>query len=124
MFKWLKAKPRGDTATVESASGNEHAVIVHFEYGQDDLDDLHETEERLRRAVDEAAAGEHDGHEIAVDGSHGVLYLYGPDADVLFATIKPIVLSAPCLKNPRAILRYGRADDPHARESSVDFGVH
>lgn len=63
----------------------EQAVIVHFDFAADSLEPLHDFEEQLEAAIAEAEVGEYDGHEIAVDLSDGTLYMYGPDADALFA---------------------------------------
>ena len=89
----------------------EHAVIVRFDYGSKDLAPLFEVEEQLEAAVEAAGAGEYDGNEIAVDGSDGFLYLYGPDADRLYAAIEDVLGGATCLKNAVATLRYGPPED-------------
>ena len=68
----------------------EHAVIIKFRYGSTNLDKLFELEDQLEKAISEAKAGEYDGNEIAVDGSDGSLYMYGPDADRLLDVIEPI----------------------------------
>ena len=69
----------------------EHAVIITFHYGSTNLDRLFELEDQLEKAISEAKVGEYDGNEIAVDGSDGSLYMYGPDADRLFAVVEPII---------------------------------
>ena len=69
----------------------EHAVIVHFSYGSTDFSRLFALEDELIEAIEKADAGEFDGNEVAADGSDGYLYMYGPDADKLFETVKPIV---------------------------------
>ena len=73
----------------ESAKLPEQSVIVHFQYGKTDLDDLYALEDRLEPLIADAGVGEFDGHEIALDGSDGFLYMYGPDADKLFDVVKP-----------------------------------
>ena len=91
---------------------SEHAVIVKFEYGSTDLSSLFELEDQLEALLDGGEVGEYDGHELAVDGSDGLLYLYGPDADELYAKIRPILATADCIANAVATLRYGPpADD-------------
>ena len=60
---------------------SEHAMIVKFDYGTTDLGPLFELEDQLETLLEDGKYGEYDGHEIAVDGSDGLLYLYGPDAD-------------------------------------------
>jgi hypothetical protein len=88
----------------------EHAVIVHFDYTADSLDPLHDLEEQLEEAIATAGVGEFDGNEIAVDLSDGSLYMYGPDADALFAVVRPLLVAADCLCNARVTLRYGPAE--------------
>ena len=92
-------------------SGSEQAVIVHFNYGQTDLDPLFAIERQLEKAVTEADVGEYDGNEVATDGSDGYLYMYGPDADALFAVVRPILESVPFMKGSVAHLRYGPPED-------------
>lgn len=89
----------------------EHAVIVHFEYAADNLAPLFELEEKLEEAIDAAGVGEFDGDEMAVDLSDGSLYMYGPDADALFAAVRPLLGGASCLRNVRATVRYGPPED-------------
>jgi hypothetical protein len=85
----------------------EHAVIVKFDYGTTDLDPLFELEDQIESLLEDGTHGEYDGHEIAVDGSDGLLYLYGPDADGLYNAIKPTLLASSAIKNVVATLRYG-----------------
>jgi len=103
---------------------DEQAVLVHFDYGQDELEPIHALEDRLRGVLDEAAAGWVDGHEVAMDGADGTLFLYGPDADVLFVTVRPTLAAAECLLDARVVLRYGRPDDPDAKQITTDLGLH
>jgi len=65
----------------EEPSADKHAIIAYFEYGQTDLEPLFEVERHLEAAIDKAGVGEFDGNEIAVDGTDGSLYMYGPPED-------------------------------------------
>lgn len=86
----------------------EHAVIVNFGYGgSTDLGPLFALERELESAIVAANAGEYDGNELAVDGSDGTLYMYGPDADKLFAAVKPALESCRFMKGAVVKLRYG-----------------
>ena len=107
---------------VVGSSGNlDHAVIARFEYGSTDLEALFEVERQLEAAIDEAGVGEFDGNEIAVDGSDGSLYMYGPDADKLFEVVRPVLERAECLSNVVALLRYGGCVEG-VREREVRVG--
>ncbi|WP_374355409.1 hypothetical protein [Chitinimonas sp.] len=86
---------------------DEHAVVVHFIYGSKDLKSLFALEDKLEKAILAAGAGEFDGNEVATDGSDGYLYMYGPNADRLFAAIKPILEKTPFMHGAKAKLRYG-----------------
>ena len=90
---------------------SDHAVIVRFDYGQTDLSPLHELEDKLIDAIESAAVGEFDGNEIAMDGSDGTLYMYGPSADRLFDVVRPVLASAECIHNAVATIRYGPPED-------------
>ena len=90
---------------------SDHAVIVRFDYGQTDLSPLYELEDQLIAAIESAEVGEFDGNEVAVDGSDGTLYMYGPDADRLFEVVRPVLASATCIRNAVATIRYGPPED-------------
>ncbi len=86
---------------------NQHAVIVHFTYGSTDLSALFALETLLEAAIVKANAGEFDGNEVATDGRDGFLYMYGPDADYLFAAIKPTLDESAFMRGAEVRLRYG-----------------
>jgi hypothetical protein len=90
-----------------SNNSPEHAVIVHLRYGKTDLAPLHELEDRLETAINNAGVGEFDGDEVAVDGSDALLYMYGPNGDQLFAVINPILRSSEYTKDAEVKIRYG-----------------
>ncbi len=91
-----------------SVFAQEQAVIVHFfNYGSKDLTRLFALEDKLENAIATSGAGEYDGNEIAVDGSDGYLYMYGPDADRLFLVVKPILEVTPFTKGAHVTKRYG-----------------
>ncbi|MDR3418853.1 MAG: hypothetical protein P4L83_21985 [Nevskia sp.] len=94
-----------------------HAVIIEFSYGSTDLDPLYEFEDRLEDAISEAGVGEYDGHELAIDGSGGRLYLYGPDADRLYAAIEYILNETPFMLGAEVCKRYGPAADDTPQET-------
>ena len=91
----------------EPKEDGQHAIIIHFNYGQPSLDPLHTLEDKLRIAVSQADAGEYDGHEIAMDLSDGFLYMYGPDAYKLYAAVEPILESSSFMIGATARLRFG-----------------
>lgn len=95
----------------EEVDAVEHAVIIHFAYGSTDLDALFALEDQLEDVLDETGVGELDGNEVAVDGSDGRLYLYGPDADQLFAAIQATLSAATFMRGAKVQLRYGPPEE-------------
>jgi hypothetical protein len=101
---------------------SEHSVIIHFLYGSTDLSRLFALEDELSSVVDTSGVGEVDGNEIAVDGSDGYLFLYGPDADKLFNAIKPVLESTDFMKGAKVTLQYG-PPDVGGREAEFEIGA-
>jgi hypothetical protein len=85
----------------------EHLVIVHFSYGSTNLQHVYALEDLLRIAISEAAAGEYEGHEVAEDGSDGFYYMYGPDAEVLYRVISPVLEASSFMRGATVTLRFG-----------------
>jgi hypothetical protein len=95
-----------------SAKPDDHAVIVTFGYGGcTDLGPLFALEDRLMSDIAAAHAGEYDGNEVATDGSDGTLYMYGPDADRLFAAVRSSLEACDFMKGAVVKLRYGPPAD-------------
>jgi hypothetical protein len=88
-----------------------HAVIVHFMYGLEELDPLYRLEDELAENILLNNAGEYDGHEIAMDNSDGYLYMYGPDAESLFKAIRPALEACRFMKGAKALMRFGLNDE-------------
>ena len=91
----------------EQPPATQHAVIVQFNYLPATLDELTKLEDQLVAAVEQSGAGQFDGNEIALDGRDTLLYMYGPDADKLYAAIEPVLLMWDALSEARVLLRYG-----------------
>lgn len=98
---------------------SDHAVMVYFPLSEDDLDTLFDLEDALINAIDEAGAGEFDGNEIGA--GEAVLYMYGPDADKLFAAVEKVLRTAPMVREGYAVKRFGPPEDG-VREVRVDLG--
>src|SRR5688572_20603010 len=97
--------------SAEMSMSSDHALIVHFEYGSTDLSRLFALEELIEQALARDSAGEFDGNEVAVDGSDGFLYMYGPDADRMLAAVRPVLEGADFMRGARVTLRYGPPED-------------
>lgn len=85
----------------------EHAVIIHFNYGIDGMDALYGLRDKLERVIEENQLGEYDGHEISTTFSDGFLYMYGPNAEVLFNGIKETLEETHFMHGAEATLRFG-----------------
>lgn len=103
----------------------EQALIVTLRLSSDgfgtpeEREALMDFEEQLAAAIENADAGEFDG-DMFGEGEC-VLYMYGPDADRLFATVEPLLKSCPLTPSGYAVKRYGEATDADAREVRVEW---
>jgi hypothetical protein len=101
----------------------QHAVIIHFplsddEFGSDpEFDTMVMLSDDLQAAIEAAGVGEFDGNELG--GGECKLYMYGPDADRLFAAISPVLAKSAMVRGGYAVKRYGDAGDPLAQESKL-----
>jgi hypothetical protein len=101
----------------------EHAVIAHLKLSDegfgtgDEVEAIHELSDQLAEAIEGTEAGEFDGDEFGE--GECVLYMYGPDADALFAAIEPLLRGSPLAKGARVVKRYGEAGDRNAKEVSI-----
>jgi hypothetical protein len=86
---------------------NNQSVIIYFDYGLEEIDEIYELGDKLRSVLEENKLGEYDGHEVAMDNSHGSLYFYGPNAESLFKAIKPTIEKVDFLNGAKAFLRFG-----------------
>src|SRR6478672_6788967 len=67
--------------------------------------DLATLEDQLAEAIEEKGIGEFDGNEIGI--TETVLYMYGANAQTIFAAIEPILDTYPLCRNARVIIRSG-----------------
>jgi len=94
-----------------------HLPLSDNEHGtSDEREAIFAIEDRLTEAA-AAVGGEHDGNEFG--GGEAVLYTYGPDADVLMEAVRNSFGDFPLRPGAYAVKRFGRADDPTAREERV-----
>ncbi len=95
---------------------SQHAVLVHIlapSEGQLSLDVI---EDPLIEAIEAAGVGEFDGNLIGPDDA--VLYMYGPDADRLFAAVEPTLRDARLPPGSYVVLQYG---GPGSEERRIDL---
>jgi hypothetical protein len=103
----------------------EQAVIVYLRLRDDgfgsreEREVLQALEDQMQQAIEKASAGEFDGDEFG--GGECVLFMYGPDADRLYAVIEPLLKNTPAAAGGYAIKRYGGARDPLSRKVRVSW---
>jgi hypothetical protein len=83
------------------------------------MDAIHALSAKLEQVIKAKHLGLFDGDEFGQ--GECTLYMYGPDADVLFAAIEPLLRSSPLTKAGSATKRYGDAADPNTKEVKVTF---
>ena len=94
------------------------AVTVQLPNGAPPFEMLTELKVQLQNAIDKAGVGEFDRIEVATDLSDASLFMHGPNADVLFETVRPILESTPFISEATVLIRYGGADD-NTRERRI-----
>jgi hypothetical protein len=95
------------------------SVIVEFNYGLEEMDEIYDLEDKLRELLDKVTVGMIDGHEVAMDNSHGFLFLYGRNAEELFKVVHPVLLTKTWLHGATAHLRFGPAGGDDVPEISI-----
>jgi hypothetical protein len=105
------SRPSNQIEKAASKPG-EQAVLVHFDPvsapdGKLTPKGFADLEDKLIAEIDRLSIGEFDGNEFAVDGTSATFYMYGPDADRLFAGIEPTLRSDPRCRNARVEIRRG-----------------
>src|SRR6266508_2824430 len=90
-----------------ASTAEEQALIVTLKLTDaDDTERIHTLEDRLSTAIKKASAGEFDGDEFG----KGVctLYMYGPDAELLYRTTIQILREYQPAKGSYLIKRFGK----------------
>jgi hypothetical protein len=102
--KFFQPKP------LPSAShpGGEQAVLLHLE--GEDFDIMLQISEKLTEAIEGNNLGAFDGNEIG--GNETVLFMYGPDAELIFKQIEPILRDDEFCRGARVIIRWGAPGAP------------
>lgn len=98
----------------------DQALIVEFyDYARlhaSDLTPLHSLEDAIEARLAETGAGTLDGNEIAMDGSDGRIYCYGPDANTMLNVLVELLKRSPITKDGKVLLQFGPPGKTTARE--------
>jgi hypothetical protein len=121
-----KALSRGkELPSIMSQPMYRNALLVHLKLSDNEFgtkEEFHRIEDLcddLKVAIDAHNAGVFDGNEFGQ--GEATLYMYGPDADVLFSVVEPVLKGSPLTMGAWAIKRYGEIGDLDANEVRVDF---
>ena len=95
------------------------SLIIRFKYRKADLDPLYELEEKLGEALEEADAGDYEGHEMSIDGSEGEMVMTGPDARAIWEAVQPVLEAARFMRGADAELKFGAGEDAETEELTV-----
>jgi hypothetical protein len=100
----------------------DHELIVEIplsgEFGSDaEQDAIMALAEEISAITADSDAATFDGYEFG-DGT-ATLYAYGRDADAMFDAFEPVLRASRAARRATITKRYGRADDPAAREETV-----
>lgn len=103
----------------EEPGESQQAVLVHLDgtglpdqiYQEYDLATI---EDRLNEVIEQAGLGEFDGNEIGPGET--TLFMYGPDAERLFAAIEQTLRGYPLCQGARVEIRRG---GPGAQQREV-----
>jgi len=86
----------------------EQAVLIHF--ANDDLEGSTPLQLALHELLANSEVGMFDGNEVGDETL--VLYLYGPDAELLFRHIEPVLRADEFCGGAKAVIRWGGPNAP------------
>jgi len=122
---WLSGLFGRKCALAPDDDPNGHGVLVRIppsddEFGaENERKAIFELEGRLIAAIEAAEAAEFDGNEFG--GGECTLYMYGPDADALFAAVEPVLREFVPARGGCAIRPHGSVFDENAPEERVEL---
>jgi hypothetical protein len=103
-FKLFTSRP----TVPPSHPGGDEAVLIYLE--GEDFDIMETLSDKLTEAIEACGLGMFDGNEIG--GNETVLFMYAPDAEVLFKHIEPILRDDEFCRGAKAIIRWGGPGAP------------
>lgn len=119
LFKNLRNVFKGGSSEkTQAAPGTEQSVLIYLDgtnlpaeaYRDCDVSSL---EDQLTQRIESAGVGELDGHESGPEIT--TIYLYGRDAEVLFAAVEPVLSNYTLCQKAKVLIRRGGPGSP-ARE--------
>jgi hypothetical protein len=104
--RFLKSKL--DQTPVATKEGMEQSVLVFIK--EEDFDRMMPIHDKLWALLENSDLGMFDGNEIG--GGETVLFLYGPDAELLFNKIEPTLRADEFCQGAKVIIRWGGPKAP------------
>ena len=95
------------------------SLIIRFKYPKTDMEPLYELEEQLAEALEEADAGDYEGHEMDMSGKKGEMTMTGVDAHAIWEAVQPVLEAARFMRGADAELRFGEGEDAEVEEQTV-----
>ncbi|MCE9546849.1 MAG: hypothetical protein K8T25_15325 [Planctomycetia bacterium] len=92
-------------------------LVLYFKHEIGDIIPWSHAVERLRQLLAETGAGEYLEDDMAIDGGDTEAVFCGPDADVLYETISPLLKELPFLWGARITRVYGSLNAGSPEES-------
>jgi hypothetical protein len=105
---------RSKVPTSTPVSVEDQAVLIYF--ANEDLEGSIPLQEKLDELLNNSRVGMFDGNEVG--GGELVLFLYGPDAELLFQYIEPTLRAEEFCKGSKVVIRWG---GPHAPQREVNL---
>ena len=84
-----------------------HGVTAVVNYTVQSGDPVFDLEEKLLAAINAAGVGEYQQFWAPLDWTEIIYEMHGPDADRLFAVVKPVFEAASFMDGAEVTLRYG-----------------
>ena len=93
-----------------ASGGDDQAVIIKLKLSTElgslaEVEKAHALEDELERTIVSSGIGELDGDEFG--GGYCTIYLYGPDAEKLFGSIRPVLKEFPAPAGSFVVRRFG-----------------
>ena len=86
----------------------DEAVLIYID--GEDLEGSIPIQEKLQSLLENESVGEFDGNEVG--GGQLVLFLYGPDAELLFSRIEPTLRADEYCRGAKVVIRWGGPTAP------------
>ena len=90
------------------ACAEEQEVLINF--ANEDLEGSTPLQLALHELLTNSEVGMFDGNEVGADTL--VLFLYGPDAELLFRHIEPVLRADEFCRGAKAVIRWGGPNAP------------